>query len=153
MKSLIIYDSVFGNTEKIAAAIAGALDAKVLKVSETSAGDLADLTLLIVGSPTRAFYALPSVTNFIKGLEKGSLSGIKVAAFDTRADTNDLDSGALKKMMKTFGYAAEPMLKNLVKKGGIAAADPAGFYVADSEGPLKGDEETRAVQWATAIEA
>ncbi|MDD5016582.1 MAG: flavodoxin domain-containing protein [Eubacteriales bacterium] len=147
MKTLIIYDSVFGNTEKLAKAMADALGAKAAKPADITPDDLEGLELLIAGSPTRAFHALPSVAGFIKGLKKGSLDGVKVAAFDTRISPDEIGSGALKKMVKMFGYAAEPILKALVKKGG-AAVSAEGFFVTDTEGPLKNEEEHRAVKWA-----
>ena len=49
MKTLIVYDSFFGNTEKIAQAIGGALGgAAVVRVSETSPDQLAGVDLLLV---------------------------------------------------------------------------------------------------------
>jgi len=59
MKTLIVYDSFFGNTEKIAQAIGNSLSAKenieTLRVSEVKPEQLIGLELLIVGSPTRVF--------------------------------------------------------------------------------------------------
>ena len=57
MKTLVIYDSFFGNTEKIAQAIGNTLGAKenvsVVRVGEAKPPQLAGLALLVVGSPTR----------------------------------------------------------------------------------------------------
>ncbi len=145
---LIIYDSVFGNTEKIAVAMGVAIDAKVIKVSDITPAALDGLELLIVGSPTRAFNATPAVSGWIKKLDKDSLNGIMVAAFDTRLSLKLVKSRVLNFMVKIFGYAAKPMLAGLIKKGGKAAAEPEGFYVADSEGPLLENELERAEKWA-----
>ncbi len=57
MKALIVYDSLYGNTEKIARAIAAAItpssDVKVLRVSEVAPSELGSIDLLIVGSPAQ----------------------------------------------------------------------------------------------------
>jgi len=55
MKASVVYDSVYGNTEKIARAIGGAIagEVKVLRPGEVNSSDLASLDLLVVGSPTQ----------------------------------------------------------------------------------------------------
>ena len=55
MKALIVYDSVYGNTEKIAKAIGGAItgEVRVLRVDESNSAELESIDLLIVGSPTQ----------------------------------------------------------------------------------------------------
>ncbi|MBA3072507.1 MAG: nitric oxide synthase, partial [Anaerolineae bacterium] len=53
MNILIIYDSVFGNTEKIAQSIAVTLGTQAISVSQADADQLRGLDLLVVGSPTR----------------------------------------------------------------------------------------------------
>jgi flavodoxin I len=52
MKSLIIYDSIYGNTEKIAKAIGDGLtgEVKVVRVSEVDTSELNTFDLLIIGS-------------------------------------------------------------------------------------------------------
>ncbi len=152
MKALVVYDSVFGNTEKIAQAIGAAFgapdDAKVVKVPDVTADALAGVDLLVVGSPTRAFKATPATMTWVKALPAGKLNGVKVAAFDTRIAVADTKSGFLKFMVSIFGYAAKPILSALKSKGGQAVAEPEGFIVMDSEGPLKEGELERAAAWA-----
>jgi len=146
MKTLIVYDSVFGNTAKIAAAMGTALGAKVLKVSDATLDDAEGISLLIAGSPTRAFRPTPATLTFLKSLP--SLKGIRIAAFDTRMRMTDETPKVLVGMAKLFGYAAAPIQKCLVKKGGVPATEPAWFYVSDTEGPLSDGEIARAEQWA-----
>ena len=150
MKTLVVYDSVFGNTEKIAAAIGNVLSAKTVKPQDFTSDDLAELDLLVVGSPTRAFKPTPAISSWIKTLP--SLNGIKIAAFDTRASTEDIKSDILKKMMKTFGYAAPAIISGLKKKGGIPAGEPVGFFVSGTEGPLHDQETERAGIWAASLQ-
>ena len=156
MKILVVFDSFFGNTEQVARAVGEALAARgevtVTRVSELQAGQLEGLDLLVVGSPTRAFRPSPNTQAFLKGLAPGSLRGVKAAAFDTRIDPADTNSGFLRVMVKLFGYAAEPMAGALRKKGAAPAGTPAGFFVKDSEGPLREGELERAQSWADGLE-
>jgi len=153
MKALVIYDSVFGNTEKIARAIATELgaDATLKKVSDASGLNLSGYTHVLVGSPTRQFRATPATTDFIAGLPADSLKGIKVAAFDTRLDTRFTTMGCAGLFVAKMGFAAEPISKALVKKGGTLAVAPEWFIVLESEGPLKEGELERAAEWARLV--
>lgn len=151
MKTLVVYDSFFGNTEKVAQAVGSAM--KAGGAVETRVGDLKPdsldgVTLLIVGSPTRAFRPTKAITAFLRAIPAGGLRGVRVASFDTRVSTTDVNSRFLNVMVKAFGYAAEPMASRLVKKGGVLATAPEGFLVKDSEGPLKEGELERAGEWA-----
>ena len=152
MKVMVIYDSVFGNTEKVAQAIGGSLglpeEVSVLRVVDATLEHLKDVNLLLVGSPTRAFRPTPAVTAFLKSIPGNTLIGVRVAAFDTRIAVEDTGSGFLRFMIGIFGYAAKPMSNRLVKKGGTQAAAPEGFFVEKSEGPMKPGELERAAAWA-----
>lgn len=161
MKALVIYESFFGNTEKIAQAIGEALsfqdEVGVIKVGDVRPGMLTGVELLIVGSPTRAFKATPGVSGFLKELPPNSLSGVKVAAFDTRMPMEVIESPIARSLLsvlsKLFGYAAKPIANRLEKKGGQLLVPPEGFFVLGSEGPLKEGEIERAAEWARRIEA
>ncbi len=152
MKALVVYDSFFGNTEKIAQAIGSALgDAAVVKVGEFKPEMMQGVNLLLVGSPTRAFSASPGIKEFLKNLAKDSLKGVKVAGFDTRARIDEKTPGFLKVMIKLFGYAAKPISDRLQKRGGVLAAEPEGFLVLGTEGPLADGELDRAARWAKSL--
>ncbi len=152
MKTLIVYDSVFGNTEIIAKAIGESLSAQenvqVLKVSDIKLDQLVGVNLLIVGSPTRAFKPTKAIVDFLIKIPLNGLNGINVTAFDSRISTTDVNSKVLNGFVKIFGYAAKPIADKLVKKGGKLIIQPEGFYVKDSEGPLKDGELERAAEWA-----
>jgi flavodoxin len=155
MKVLIVYDSYFGNTEKVAQAMGDALrpqaEVDVLRVADVKPEQLAGLDALIVGSPTRAFSATPPVKQFVGSIPRDGLSGIKVAAFDTRIAVEETGPRFLALLVRVFGYAAEPLAKRLERKGGEPGAAPAGFIVQDSEGPLREGELERAADWAKQI--
>ena len=154
MKTLVIYDSFFGNTEQIARAISKAFgpeeDAEMVRVGDVKPGQLVGLNLLIVGSPTRAFRPSPATTKLLKGIARRDLDGVNVAAFDTRVTEQEIASGPwiLRQMVKIFGYAAKPIADRLVKKGGKLITAPEGFFVEGNEGPLKEGELERAELWA-----
>jgi len=155
MKALIVYDSFFGNTEKIAMAVGKAFgnakDVTVYRVGDVKPEMLDGIDYLIVGSPTRAFSPSPAIKTFLKGIPSKQLDGVKVAAFDTRIAMTDKVPGILRFLVKFFGYADKPILDGLKKKGGQEAVAPEGFFVLDSEGPLAEGELERAAEWVKQI--
>ena len=94
MKGLIVYDSYFGNTEKIAIHLHEALkdshEVKLVKVHNVEKEDLENIEFIVVGSPTRAFKATKAVMDFIRKLPKEGLLGVKAVAFDTRMNTKEV---------------------------------------------------------------
>jgi len=144
MKVLIVYDSVYGNTEKIAKAIGGAIigEVKVLRVNEVNPSELETIGLLVVGSPTQGGRPTPAIRTLLNKVPEASLQGINVAAFDTRMST---------KLVAVFGYAAGRIAGNLKGKGGTLIAPPEGFFIKGIKGPLKEGELERAAGWAKGI--
>ena len=153
MKSIVLYDSQYGNTEKIAQTIRYVLaeqgDVTLLRVTEFKPGMLAGVDLLIVGSPTQGFRPTAATRACLKGIPAGQLKGIRVAAFDTRFTQRNIQKPKfLALMVKIFGYAAEPIGNALQKSGGKLVVPPEGFYVDDTQGPLVEGELERAADWA-----
>lgn len=153
MKALVIYDSLYGNTEKIARTIADTLGAhgevSILQVGDVKMEQLAGLDLLVVGSPTQQFKPTAAIKDFLKRIPANALKGLKVAAFDTRLTQSNIDgTPVLPFFVKIFGFAGEPIAKELKKKGGELIAPPEGFHVGGMEGPLKDGELERASDWA-----
>ena len=146
MKSLIVYDSVYGNTEKIARAIAEAIAAfgevGVLPAREVNPSELASIDLLIVGSPTHGGRPTPAVQGLLNKVTQPSLKGINVAAFDTRSQA---------KLARVFGNAAGRIAGHLKRKGGVLVVSPEGFFVTATKGPLKEGELERAGAWARGL--
>jgi flavodoxin len=155
MKTLIIYDSVFGNTAQIAQAMCSALgapeNARVYHASEVKPEQLTGIDLLIVGSPTRGFRPTQAITTFLRSLAAHSIDGVKVAAFDTRISLDQVHSVLLSVLVRLFGYAARPIADRLKAKGGSLVAPPEGFFVKGSQGPLKEGELQRAIDWVKAL--
>ncbi len=155
MKCLILYDSYFGNTEKIAQAVgstlAASLDVQVVRISELKPDTLSGVEVLIAGTPTRGFRASDAFKAYLKEMPATQLKNIKVAAFDTRIALEDMDNKVGYFFMKIFGYAAGPLTEQLKAKGGQVIVPGEGFDVLDSEGPLKDGEIERASAWAKTI--
>lgn len=163
MESLIVYESVYGNTAQIAEAIAGVLRADHpvrLAAVEEDPGLPNDLGVLIVGAPTymhgvpRGFAirktrkeprALPApeggpdVRAWLATLPMGESR--PAAAFDTRA-------AGLRWLL---GAAAPGLANRLRKHGYTELCKPEGFIVTGTEGPLADGEVERARAWATDV--
>ena len=155
MKALIIYESFFGNTEKIAKAIGEgigtSMEVEVCKVTDVKPEQLEKVDLLIVGSATRAFRPSHETKRFLSHLPANSLKGKKAAAFDTRIALEDIKVRFLRLMVNLFGYAAKPLSNKLQKKGAQIVIAPEGFRVKDTEGPIKEGELERAGKWGSQI--
>ena len=141
MKSLIIFDSQFGNTQKIAKAIADGLGTKAVSVADVEMADLSDLDLVVVGSPINGWRPSVKMLEFLAKLKSDSLKGVKAAAFDTR--------------IKLFihGDAASKIAKSLEKAGATIISTPKPFYVKGTEGPLFENEIKNAQKWTESIKS
>jgi flavodoxin I len=129
MKALVVYDSTYGNTEKIAQAIGEAIGGQMLRVGQVNPSDLKGFDLVIVGSPTHGGRPTPEIQGLLK--RSPALKGVNVAAFDTRH---------VSKWTLLFGYAAPRIAQSLKRNGGTLLAPPEGFFVLGTKGPLKEGE-------------
>ncbi len=155
MKIMVIFDSFYGNTEKIAESIGKALQpghtVSVVRTCKATSRDVEMAEGLIVGSPTRAFRPSEATVEFLKFLPNYCLEGKKAAAFDTRISTDDISPKFLQFMINLGGYAAKPIAKLLAKKGASTPLAAEGFFVNGKEGPLKDGELERAGAWAKSL--
>jgi flavodoxin len=152
MKVVIVYDSVFGNTAKVAKAISDAFGTgstvSLLTVQDAGNADLSDTDLLVVGSPTRGFRPTPLTSEFVESLAMSE--GKAAAAFDTRIDTETINPAPLRWVVEAGGYAADRIASSL-KHRGYQLMGTAGFLVTGTEGPLKDHELERAAEWARGL--
>ncbi len=144
MKVLVVYDSVYGNTEKIARTIGEAVtgDVKILHANDANPAELEGIDLLIAGAPTQAGRPTLAMQGFLKNVDENTVNGMSIASFDTRISA---------KWVGIFGYAAGKIGKNLKKRGGNLILPPEPFFVEGTEGPLKEGELERAAGWAKEI--
>ena len=156
MNCLIVYDTVYGNTEQVAHAIATALapahSVRLIKADQIVRLDAASIDLLIVGGPTHRHHISPKVAAVLKATPRGALKGVKVVAFDTRYRMAAWLSGS----------AASDIARHLRKLGGSLQASPESFFMERDVPPrgekrrhnlerLEAGENERATRWAMEI--
>lgn len=113
MEAIILYDSRFGNTEKIAKSLEIGLKAtsgiQIVVCTNTndipSADSLKEYDILCVGAPTENMTASKSIKEFLAKLKDIDLSGKYGFAFDTKLDS------------RFSGSAAKYIEKELVNQG------------------------------------
>jgi flavodoxin I len=143
MNALIVYDSQFGNTERVAQRIASTLSefgqARAVRVGQVHSGELQGVDMLILGCPTQGMRQTPSMQAFLASIPRELLSGLSIACFDTRF------RGVLWKIS-----AAPGMAKQLRAMGAELLVPPESFFVKSmkKEGPLLAGELERAASWA-----
>lgn len=155
MHALIVYDSVYGNTEWIAQAIAEGLkdrySVRQVRVTEVDTGDLKGADLLVVGGPTHRHRASPAMKDFLELLPRRSLRGMAAVAFDTRYRMAPFFSGS----------AALEIVRQLRRAGASIADEPQSFFMepdAATDGRRRHDRELlasgeleRARTWASIL--
>ena len=146
MKTLVVYDSIYGNTAIIAQAIGDAIpgEVEVLRVGQVDVGDLETVDLLIIGSPTHGALPTEAVQGLIEQIGSPVRESAKAATFDTRLTWGFLE--------RWGGFAAPKMADSLREKGWTLAGTPGGFFVRGlRKGPLKRGEAERAAAWAKGL--
>jgi len=140
VKALVVYDSVYGNTEKVARALAAGLesgggDVDVIKVGLVKFDELGKVDLLCVGSPVHAWNMSKPAKEFLEHLKKvEGLSGKKAFAFDTKMKS---------RLAGSAGGKIERKLKDL----GLTIAKPSeSAIVKGREGPLEENAEEKFQQ-------
>lgn len=168
MDALIVYESMFGNTRRLAEAMSDALeatgvDATVLPAS-AAPSDLSDFGLVIVGAPTHA-HSLPRPKSRVEAGEWAAdpaqkltleptagnsgvrewlktvmlVGGPRFAAFSTRADIPRIFSGD----------ACTAIAKGLRRR--LADVDARADFLVDLRNRLADGEEDRAREWAAGL--
>jgi flavodoxin len=146
MKTLVVYDSLYGNTKAVAQAIAQAIggEMRLLHVRQVGASDLAGVDLLILGSPTHGSLASEATRSLLGTMGSPSQANARAATFDTRLTWPFLE--------RWGGFAASKMASSLQEKGWTLVGEPGGFFVRGlKKGPLKPGELDRAARWAREI--
>ena len=146
MKTLILYDSLYGNTKIIAEAIGEAMPGQValINVTEVDVSEINTYDVLILGGPTHGGGISENVQALLERIQPSALEGKPVAVFDTRM-TN--------KLILLFGCAAPKISGTLKQKSAELVGKPEGFFVSGGKGPLKEGEIERAVAWGREIAA
>jgi flavodoxin len=145
MNSLVIYDSVYGNTQKIAEAIADVFEhygpVRMIPASNANPSHLQGIGLLAIGGPTQAHGASPAIKELLEILSPAQLAELSIVAFDTRIPIFRWLSGS----------AAESIEGKVQYYNAELIQPPESFFVEGRGGPLKEGEVERAVEWARMI--
>jgi hypothetical protein len=161
MRALVVYESMYGNTEQVARAVAQGLatcaQVETVEVADAPVPVPDDVELLVVGGPTHALglsragtrksaaehgAAAPSATGIREWLaDLPPVHDVRAAAFDTHART------------RLPGSAAGSARRRLRRLGAVMVAAPASFYVTDTRGPLDDGELDRARRWGAGLTA
>lgn len=158
MRALLVYESMFGNTERVARAVAHGLGMRMtVTVVRATAGESPAVSagdLLVVGAPTHALTMPVPATrqqaaartddeiDVSVGIREYLASvpvGVRrsVATFDTRH----------RRMRYLPGSAARAAGRMLSRAGCHLLVPPQSFYVAGMAGPLLPGELDRAADW------
>jgi flavodoxin len=133
--SAIVYDSHYGNTEKIARAIAAGLgesgDVELIPAYVALTHPPAWPELIVIGGPTQRHGMSPTLRAFIDSLPGDSLRDHRAALFDTRYRMAALLSGS----------AAGQTASRLRRAGCKLVGPPKSFFVERDRPP--GDEKRR----------
>jgi flavorubredoxin len=141
-RAAVIYDSKFGNNEKLAQALKtgmtqSGLAVDVLRVGDFETRTLTEYDLICVGGPTHIARISNPVKDLLSGLESLDLRGKKGFCFGTRMDSrmNIFDiNGSAKK------------IESRLKKKEVHMLTPAvNVLVAGREGPLVEGSEKRFI--------
>lgn len=142
MRALLVFESMFGNTESVARAVAAGLgtrykvDIHTPASAPTALGD--DVGLLVVGAPTHAMAlnrAAGTGTGVREWLETLQPSGIPAASFDTHVG-------------EAFTEPEFRTISHRLRRLGLQVQSHESFYAKGSVGPLEDGELDHAQRWA-----
>ena len=145
MNVVVVFDSAFGNTGRIARAIGDAAlgfgETQVASPQAVEPVSCQRADVLFVGGPTQLHRMSEPMRAFLKALPRGFMDGVPAAAFDTR----------LLRARWITGSAASGVARELRRLGCRLVVPPESFFVLDREGPLEPGEVERAGRWARTV--
>jgi hypothetical protein len=169
MKTIVVYESYWGNTASVAQAIAEGIgpDARAMSTAEAVGEALAGVGLIVAGSPIIAFslpsektrnnmvarpdkkapspadLSHPSIRTWLVALPQAGASGGGAAAVRAAA----FETG----FKLSPGGSAGKILRMLEEKGYQPVAKKQRFLVKGSYGPMKDGELDRARAWGAEL--
>jgi len=170
MKTVVVYESMYGNThliaEAIAVGLAGAGEVVVVPVGGATAEALVGADLVVVGGPTHVHGMSSAMSR--KGAVEDAAKPEKDLELDPDAEGPGLrdwfdELGALPPMAAAFdtrmpgspaltGRASKGIAKRLHHHGCRLMAEPMSFLVA-KDNHLVDDEEAHATEWGADLAA
>lgn len=165
MKALVVFESMWGNTEQVARAVAAeiaeSMEVTILDISRAPADPGAEFALIVAGGPTHAF-SMSRASTRADAHNRGATRGD--ATVGLREWLDRLPSGPHAQLVATFdtraravrhlpGSAAKAAARTAHRHGYGRAGHAESFYVKDSEGPLLDGELDRATGWGRELTA
>ena len=165
MTTLLIYESMFGNTKAIAGAIrdgmsAAGIEARFLEVGDAPPILAEDVRLVIAGGPTHAFGlsrastradAARQATGPLVSSGAGLREWIEAVEAATPPQFATFDTKVRRPRLP--GSAARSAAKQLRHRGWKELVPPKTFFVDGTAGPLLDGEVERAVRWGRGLAA
>lgn len=139
-KVLVVFDSTYGNTEKLGREIASGIEesslaeCKVINIKDVEAEDISVYDGVLFGGPIHAFRVTSGIKNAVKNAAKMGLDGKLVSSFDTYLLSSHEGKGAKQ---------IEDLLRNKTKGAKIFSPGLTAL-VEGFKGPLKDDEPAKA---------
>jgi hypothetical protein len=167
VRALIVYESMFGNTERIARAVRDGLrqylPAETAPVNQAPDVVPDDVRLLVVGGPTHAFSMSRLSTRQEAWKQGGLVTPVEVGIRDWLAALK-APAGSQAKTLRvtTFdtriasvrrlpGSAARSAAKVLRRRGYRMVSTSESFFVNDTTGPICDVEIERAERWGAEL--
>ena len=153
MKSLVVYESLWGNTAAVASAVAEGLgpDARAVSTAEASGDMLDGVDLVVAGAPVLGFKLSSEKmrdsirTNWGKAPTPPDLSHPSLRAWIASLPARGGRSAAFDTQVNgPFGKGAPEITQLLAAAGYEPVGEPEGFVVKGKYGPLKDGELVRA---------
>jgi menaquinone-dependent protoporphyrinogen IX oxidase len=144
MKGIVVYDTSYGNTKKIAETITETLKESRIEVDLFDVKDVKkfsskDYNFLVLGSPTRFGTMSFAIRGFLGKVKSEEWMNKLFAAFDTENPEN---------IEKKQGSAAEKIAEKLTDKKMNQLMPVLKALVLDQKGPLVGGEIERTKEYA-----
>jgi len=136
-KGIVAYDSNFGNTERIARALARGLEEKgaevdCLRIDEVDVEMLAGYDFIAVGGPTQILKTSKPMKTFLEKLRTVDLRGLKGFSFDTRNESRM--NGRRWLLLEN---SAARVIEGVLKSRGVDTVKPRHSAIVEGrEGPL-----------------
>lgn len=162
MRAVILYESMFGNTRRIAEAIGRGLaplgDVAVVHVADADIAHVADADLLVLGAPTHAL-GLPRPNTRRSAAEMAAKPGngvileAQASGAGMREWLPDLrpGKGAAAVFDTRLGFPmaghASKKLRRHLRHHGYSLVTPPESFTVDNRNVLRPGEEERAVAW------
>jgi flavorubredoxin len=123
-RALVLYGSVFGNTEKVALALARGIrrhtEVDCISIKDADAAGLSRYRLIAVGAPTQAFSAYKPMKDFLSKVDASTVRGKLGFAFDTKIDSRLSGSASkyIEKRLQEFGVRILRPRESAIVSGG-----------------------------------